>query len=245
MIDLTLAQYFVKGANNQNGLAYLQYDSYYKVYHPAWDLNKDYGNSDLGLPVTCPDDGVVEYVGNHSGFGNHLVIYHERQNRWSHYLHLQKHILKKGDKVVADQLISYVGNTGTKWAHCHIEIWTPALHKMQVERKDFLGRAIPYTIYPKNWPKWQVAQLYEDPALFVKRAIEYHNSRPAPYVNKVDVGLYRDRMSGKIYLVREGKFSHIADERTFKVLFGDFADVKWAEGSEPDKDLIAGKLKLT
>ena len=244
-MDLALAQHIVKGTNNQNGLGYLEWYGSHRVYHPGEDLNKGSGNHDLGLPITTVADGDVVWTGYHRGFGNHMVMSHPQLNRWTHYVHLQKHILKVGDKMKAGEVVSYVGNTGTKWAHLHFEVWRPHLFELQKNYRNRVGYKVPFAMYPTNWPKWKVAQHYEDPAVFVRNALKLKDKLIAPVPNKVELLLYRDKFNGKIYLVHEEKFYHITDEKTFDILFGGFANAKWANGSAPDKNVIGGKLKLT
>jgi len=180
-MDLDLAQLVVKGANSQSGLSWLQWYNAHKVYHPGYDLNIGNGNQDKGKIITTPCDGEVEYISElktNNGFGLHLVIYHPKLGAWTHYAHCDSIIIQKG-KVKAGDPIAIIGNTGTTWAHCHFEVWTRGLYNIQLSRK---WPKKPYEFYPVNWPKWQVAQYYIDPAVFLNDCYKLIT----PYMNPLD-----------------------------------------------------------
>jgi murein DD-endopeptidase MepM/ murein hydrolase activator NlpD len=95
--------------------------------HPItrdWRAHKgvDY-SAPVGTKVRATADGVVDFIGRQSGYGNIIVLRH--QGRYStHYGHLSAFAagLKNGDKVSQGELIGYVGMTG--WAtgpHLHYE----------------------------------------------------------------------------------------------------------------------------
>lgn len=242
-IDLSLANHILEGANSQAGLGFLEYYAPHKVFHPAWDLNKDYGDQDLGLPLRMPTRGEKIWEGYHSGFGNHAVYFHKHLNLYSHWLHLLEVGLP--DVVKANEHFARLGKSGTKYAHCHLEVWTPELYEMQKNRKNAVGVKIPFTIYPRNWEKAKVASLYVDPAIYIKKALEYEKQPVQAVANDVRIYLYRDEVSGKIYIVRDGVYHHIYNEEVFNVLFGGFAGIKWADGSPLNKEDIGEILKLS
>ena len=105
--------------------------------HTGVDYNWGAGHEDLGQVVRAIADGTVVYVGDRTdlAFGKTVGIRHTltakqkkdskgKKYAYSRYLHLQKYRVKKGDKVKVGQIIANLGNTGTGWAHLHLELWT-------------------------------------------------------------------------------------------------------------------------
>lgn len=100
------------------------------------------GNSDIGMDVVAVAAGVVEacifWDGKSYGFGNHIFIRHELEDKlyealkarfgidsrilYSHYAHLDKIAVRAGDEVDKGQLIGKCGNSGTTYGHEHNEI---------------------------------------------------------------------------------------------------------------------------
>lgn len=75
-----------------------------------------------GTKVFATGDGEVDFVGQHNGYGNIVVIKHH--NGYStYYAHLSRFAgIQQGQRVMQGQLIGYVGSTG--WAtgpHLHYE----------------------------------------------------------------------------------------------------------------------------
>jgi murein DD-endopeptidase MepM/ murein hydrolase activator NlpD len=71
--------------------------------------------------VRTVGDGVVEFAGTQSGYGNLIVIKH-RNNQETAYAHLSRMDVKVGQSVSQGQFIGAVGSTG--WAtgpHLHFE----------------------------------------------------------------------------------------------------------------------------
>src|ERR671917_76922 len=99
------------------GLGFLAYYPAHKVYHPGIDRNwGPYGNDDFGQPVIPHTWGIVEYVspeGYNGGLGNYLVLYYPHLKRWARFLHLEKIIVKVGQKTPPKQTIAYLGSSGT------------------------------------------------------------------------------------------------------------------------------------
>lgn len=92
-------------------------------YHPGIDYNNGKPYEDAGQEVVSITDGNVKHAEFNSGWGWHVVIYHEKHNVWSHYAHLQSICVKKGDDVKENQLVGLLGGTGGDWApHLHFEI---------------------------------------------------------------------------------------------------------------------------
>ena len=76
-----------------------------------------------GAPVVAAENGVVVYAGNElKGFGNLLLVRHA--DGWmTAYAHLDKALVKKGQKVTRGQAIGTVGSTGgVSQPQLHFEI---------------------------------------------------------------------------------------------------------------------------
>lgn len=167
MIDIELSTILVRESNSQAGLGYLEWYPKHGVYHPGWDLNSGKGNEDLGLPIFCPCDGIVEYVSPreyNGGFGLHAVIYHEKLGLWSHYAHMNECCIKKGQKIKTGDKIGTIGKTGTEYAHLHFEVWSKKVYDLQIDRGVFKKD---WEFYPAGYAKWQVDQMYIDPFNFL------------------------------------------------------------------------------
>ncbi len=87
-----------------------------------------------GTPVRSAENGVVAYVGNElEGFGNLVLVRHE--NRYmSAYAHLDKAIVKKGQRLNKGDVLGKVGSTGgvdTPQLHFEIRKGTKALNPMK------------------------------------------------------------------------------------------------------------------
>ena len=101
--------------------------------HPIFQTWKAHLGVDYAAPtgtaVRTIGDGVVEFAGTQSGFGNVVFINHGKENT-TVYAHLSKINVKKGDKVDQSQTIGEVGSTG--WAtgpHLHFEFRINGVHQ--------------------------------------------------------------------------------------------------------------------
>ena len=117
---------------HSNGLKFLEYFQPHNVFHPGWDLNKGRGDADIGNPIKCPFDGVVQYVSpppsilnrQNKGLGWCVVIYHPAYGVWSRYGHmLEEPSCSVGDKLKTSQVFGKVGKSGTTSAHLHWDLW--------------------------------------------------------------------------------------------------------------------------
>lgn len=73
-----------------------------------------------GAPVRAAENGVVVYTGDDlQGYGNLVLVRHEGQ-MMSAYAHLDKTLIKRGDKVMRGQSIGTVGSSG--------QVDSPQLH---------------------------------------------------------------------------------------------------------------------
>ena len=95
--------------------------------HPIYKTKKFHYGMDFsaktGTPIYATADGKIAKVSRRRrGFGNHVEIDHGFGYN-TLYAHLQKYIVKKGQKVKRGEVIGYVGNTGTSVApHLHYEV---------------------------------------------------------------------------------------------------------------------------
>ena len=75
-----------------------------------------------GTPVYAPANGIITFRGYQGGFGNLLVLSHNKDLE-TKFAHLSKFNVSKGDRVMRGDLIGYVGSTGRATAsHLHYEI---------------------------------------------------------------------------------------------------------------------------
>ena len=77
----------------------------------------------LGKTVYATASGIVsKVIYSSNGYGNHIIIKH-RFGFESLYGHLNKILVRKGQKIGQHELIATVGNTGTSTGyHLHYEI---------------------------------------------------------------------------------------------------------------------------
>ena len=93
---------------------------YYKK--PKFHYGVDF-SAPKGTPIYATGNGTIKKAKkSRRGFGNHLVIDHGYGYE-SLYAHMQKYIVRKGQKVKRGDLIGYVGNSGKSTApHLHYEV---------------------------------------------------------------------------------------------------------------------------
>jgi murein DD-endopeptidase MepM/ murein hydrolase activator NlpD len=115
--------------------------------HPItqdWRAHKgvDYA-APTGTRVKATADGVVEFIGQQSGYGNILVLQHHGKYT-THYGHLSDFApgLKRGSRVDQGEVIGFVGMTG--WAtgpHLHYEFRIDGVHQNPLS--DAIPVAVP------------------------------------------------------------------------------------------------------
>ena len=95
--------------------------------NPIWHSREFHPGIDIavatGTPVHAAADGVVTYAGWLTGYGNVVIIYHGSDIS-TLYAHLERYIVRKGDKVKRGQVIAYSDNTG--WStgpHLHFGVY--------------------------------------------------------------------------------------------------------------------------
>ena len=95
-------------------------DPYYKK--PKFHYGVDF-SAPKGTPIYATGNGTIKKAKkSRRGFGNHLIIDHGYGYE-SLYAHMQKYIVRKGQKVKRGDLIGYVGNSGKSTApHLHYEV---------------------------------------------------------------------------------------------------------------------------
>lgn len=100
------------------------------VYNGSgWHQGLDLRATD-NTPIYLPADGVVTMVagGPRSTAGYYIWVYHPTEKIYTRYLHLNKQLVKKGDKIAAGCLIAMSGHSGIGTAgkpykpHLHYEI---------------------------------------------------------------------------------------------------------------------------
>lgn len=95
--------------------------------HPVYKTKKMHWGMDFSAPKGCEvyatGDGKIEKVKRSKrGYGNQVKIDHGYGYK-TFYAHLNKYIVKRGQKVKRGDLIGYVGSTGTSTApHLHYEV---------------------------------------------------------------------------------------------------------------------------
>lgn len=76
----------------------------------------------LGTPVFAPADGVVQFSGTWKTYGNVVEISHGF-GFVTRYAHLQKRLVRKGQRVRRGDIIARVGSTGkSTFSHLHYEV---------------------------------------------------------------------------------------------------------------------------
>jgi len=94
--------------------------------HPIHRVKKHHEGLDFsaarGTPVYASADGIVNFSGNAGGYGKMVRIDHQYGYE-THYGHLNKFVVRKGQKVTRGQKIGEVGSSGLSTApHLHYEV---------------------------------------------------------------------------------------------------------------------------
>ncbi len=101
--------------------------------HPIYKTVRPHRGTDYaaptGTPVYAAGDGRVIESGYKGTNGNYVYIKHSDQHV-THYLHLNKRMVKEGDRVTQSQVIGTVGSTGAATGpHLHYEFLVDGVHK--------------------------------------------------------------------------------------------------------------------
>jgi murein DD-endopeptidase MepM/ murein hydrolase activator NlpD len=79
------------------------------------------GRRHTGIDIAVKS-GIVHFVGRVSGYGNFVIIKHS-DNYVTRYAHCSVILVKKNQKVSAEEIIAKVGSTGrSTGAHLHFEV---------------------------------------------------------------------------------------------------------------------------
>lgn len=90
----------------------------FSAFHQGVDFSGPRGSDVLSVA-----DGVVQFAGRMSGYGNIVEIDHGN-GYVTRYAHNDRNIVEVGDRVKAGQLIAKMGSTGrSTGTHLHFEVW--------------------------------------------------------------------------------------------------------------------------
>lgn len=101
--------------------------------HPIYKTKRPHRGTDYaaprGTPVYASGDGKVVEAGYTRANGNYVFIQHGETYK-THYLHLDKRRVKKGERVKQGQVIGTVGSTGAATGpHLHYEFLVSGVHR--------------------------------------------------------------------------------------------------------------------
>ena len=101
--------------------------------HPIYKTKRPHRGTDYaaprGTPVYASGDGRVVEAGYTRPNGNYVFIQHGESFK-THYLHLHKRSVKKGERVKQGQVIGTVGSTGAATGpHLHYEFLVNGVHR--------------------------------------------------------------------------------------------------------------------
>ena len=108
--------------------------------HQGWDIAVPEGTE-----IKAPADGIVTLSDGPYFYSGNVVVLEHGQNLSTVYAHLQKTLVKKGDKVQRGQVIGLAGKTGrATGSHLH---WGASLNGTRFDAKNLLN------FYDKNCKK--------------------------------------------------------------------------------------------
>ncbi len=82
----------------------------------------------VGTPIYAPANGFVALADVNNGYGNNVALNHGG-GITTRYAHMEKYVVKKGQRVKRGELIGYVGNTGrSSGPHLHYEVLLNGVH---------------------------------------------------------------------------------------------------------------------
>lgn len=126
----------------------------YRTHPVTGQPYKLHNGLDIAAPKNTPihavKGGVVSISGWDNSYGNYVVVQHGDGNS-SLYAHMNSRAVKKGDTVAQDEVIGYVGTTGSSTGyHLHLEI---RVGGSRVDPHDIFVSSVPFTYassYNKN-----------------------------------------------------------------------------------------------
>lgn len=128
-----------------------------RARHPIYKTRKMHKGVDLsckrGVPVYATGDAIVELTDNglrRKGYGKQVLLNHEFGYK-TRYAHLNKILVKSGERVVRGQIIGEVGSTGgSTGPHLHYEV-------------IYMGRNVnPVNYFNRNMSSDEYRQLMEN-----------------------------------------------------------------------------------
>ncbi|MBR7182983.1 MAG: M23 family metallopeptidase [Alistipes sp.] len=128
-----------------------------RAKHPIYKTRKMHKGVDLsckrGVPVYATGDAIVELTDNglrRKGYGKQVLLNHEFGYK-TRYAHLNKILVKSGERVVRGQIIGEVGSTGgSTGPHLHYEV-------------IYMGRNVnPVNYFNRNMSSDEYRQLMEN-----------------------------------------------------------------------------------
>ncbi len=123
--------------------------------HPIYKTKRPHRGTDYaaprGTPVYAAGDGRVAEAGYTRANGNYVFIQHGETYK-THYLHLDKRRVKKGERVQQGAVIGTVGSTGAATGpHLHYEFLVSGVHRNPRTVHKLLPKA-------KSLPKTELAR---------------------------------------------------------------------------------------
>lgn len=172
--------------SNRTGYKFGSWVKEQGLFHPGIDYNYGIGSQDKYQPIMTPTWGVVLYVapyGANGGMGNYLIIIHPHNGASTRYMHNDSVVVKTGETVYPNQIIAYLGSTGTSSPHCHFEV-------LNASGLEFIKNAPrPYGRYTKGLSKDQVMQYWINPEMWLKEQEHYVGQDLQKKMNQVENAL--------------------------------------------------------
>lgn len=122
--------------NSWAGYYFKELLGYTSGRHTGVDYNgAGAGNADLGMHIRSIANGKVVYTGDHSGigFGNVIFVQYILTEKLRNelgcntligrHMHVQNTNVRAGQEVNIGDVIGTVGNSGTTWAHLHLDLY--------------------------------------------------------------------------------------------------------------------------
>ena len=110
-----------------------------------------------GSPVYAPENANVLFAGNYGGYGNLVVLKHQRRGLYTLYGHNTKLLVQQNSLVKPGQPIALVGSTGrSTGAHLHFEVHYNSQYMNPVDyllflQQEFLSQHGGYANPAANW----------------------------------------------------------------------------------------------
>jgi murein DD-endopeptidase MepM/ murein hydrolase activator NlpD len=145
--------------------------------HPIYKTKRPHRGTDYaaptGTPVYAAGDGRVVEAGYSRSNGNYLFIQHGEGFK-THYLHLNKKRVARGDRVEQGQVIGTVGSTGAATGpHLHYEFLVNGVHRNPRTVHKILPKA-------KSLPSSEIARFKNAIRQPVQRLASMNNSGNMP-----------------------------------------------------------------